>query len=153
MDNSFLKLYKITSDSMYPLLQGGDFFLAAKIKSAKDLSIGQCLIYDAGRTNPVCHRLIKIKEKNLYLKGDCSLALDSPISCEEVLGRVVAVQKQGKLISLDTFSQKTRGRITAYISLLSIRFHFLMRVMRLLYYPLPEIIQRLGRKFTICSRP
>jgi len=138
---------EMTSDSMYPFLQKGDFFVVKKVISQDEIDLGDCLLYaSASNSKPVCHRLVKIKDGIFYLKGDSSIALDEPITLNKILGKVVAIKKHQQIFFLNGFWQKTRGRLTANLSLLSLHWVFLMRLSRLLFYPPQEIMARLRRK-------
>lgn len=137
---------------MFPLLQSGDTILVEKVDSEKDLSIGGCLLYKSSLPKPTCHRLIKIEGRTLYLKGDYSDTMDAPVFFEDILGKVIAVKKKGKLIFLTTFIQRIKARVTARLSLFSLKFRFFMRLMRLVYYPPREITIRLLRNVAGCRQ-
>jgi signal peptidase I len=150
MDES-LKQYEMTTNSMYPMLKAGDFLLVREISAGEELHIGDCLLYEAKEksfsANPVCHRLVKIQDNELYLKGDDTLMMDKPVTRAVILGRVIAVKKAGKIIFLNSSFQGIRARAVAYLSLFSLRIRFLGRLGRLLYYSPQEIRGHFINKF------
>jgi len=145
--NNAVKCYEMVGESMSPFLQEGDSLLVKEVNPKENLCLGDCLVYSSSDIKKVCHRLVKIKGEKLYLKGDNVPQVDSPVSPEDILGRVVAIKKADKLIILDTFLGRGKAILAVYLSLFSIRCGFLSRWLRILYYSPKEIIYRLKRKW------
>jgi len=90
--------------SMVPFIQDGDFLIIEPVK-ASNLDIGDVAFYRFGRDRLVAHRVIgreMRKEKEiLIMRGDSNTGYDDRVHAEQVLGRVVSVQRGKKLICMD----------------------------------------------------
>jgi signal peptidase len=87
--------------SMHPVIRHGDVLLVDPLD--RPARAGDILLYLAcGR--PVAHRLIAIAPGKdgpaLILKGDSAACPDLPVRSDQVLGRVVAVEREGRRIDL-----------------------------------------------------
>jgi signal peptidase len=89
---------------MVPFIQNGDFLIIEPVK-ASGLDIGDVAFYRFGRDRLVAHRVIgreMRKEKEiLIMRGDSNTGYDDRVHAEQVLGRVVSVQRGKKLICMD----------------------------------------------------
>ena len=86
--------------SMWPLLRPGDFTIAEPLTGAPRQ--GDVLVYRAG-TQLVAHRFIgTFSDGRLRLHGDFVLDEDPPLPPADVLGRVVAIERDGRRIPLDS---------------------------------------------------
>ncbi|MDP3142872.1 MAG: hypothetical protein Q8N14_02850 [Candidatus Omnitrophota bacterium] len=154
MDES-LRQYEMTTNSMYPMLKAGDFLLVREINAEEDLNVGDCLLYESREKSfsakPICHRLVKIQDNELYFKGDDTLMMDKPVTRAVILGKVIAVKKAGKIIFLNTSFQRIKAKVAAYLSLSSLRIRFLGKLERLLYYSPQEIRGHFINKFMPCQ--
>jgi signal peptidase len=87
--------------SMHPVIRHGDVLLVDPLD--RPARAGDILLYLAcGR--PVAHRLIATAPGKdgpaLILKGDSAACPDLPVRSDQVLGRVVAVEREGRRIDL-----------------------------------------------------
>lgn len=84
-----LPIVSVVSDSMEPVLHRGDLLF---VVNEPALEVGDIVIYrraDSGFT--IVHRIIEIKENNIYIiKGDNNPGPDPPVKREQILGKVVA---------------------------------------------------------------
>lgn len=93
----------VVGGSMFPLLRSGNTIIFEPMEVSK-ISIGDIIVYGRGR-RIVAHRLVKGYQENgrvvLVTKGDSSSSLDPSIYAEDVLGKVVSVERKGCRIRLD----------------------------------------------------
>jgi signal peptidase I len=85
---------KVISNSMFPLIKKGDWVFV-KPTPAEKLNPGDILIFQNQRRF-VVHRIVKKTNNHLITKGDWTKTLDSPISTENVIGKVIAIRR-GKI--------------------------------------------------------
>jgi hypothetical protein len=89
---------KVTGLSMLPAIWPGDV-LTVRSQSPDLLLPGQIILYQRnGRLT--AHRIIRVAGDELITQGDCVPSLDQPVSASEVLGRVVAVCRDGRTVEL-----------------------------------------------------
>jgi hypothetical protein len=128
----------ITGASMWPLLLPGDTALIEH--GHQDWWIGDVLAYRPGN-QLVIHRLLRqLETGTLLLGGDNQPQPDPPVPREAVLGRVVAVEAQGRQFRLDGRLLRIMGLLWAGCSwarkqhggspLLSRFSHLLVRAVR-----------------------
>ncbi len=91
----------VEGDSMRPILRPGDRIL---IQPGSSLRPGNLITFTDG-TDLCTHRLIgkagRARKTVLFTKGDLSCRWDQPIPVEAVLGKVIAVQKGSRALSMD----------------------------------------------------
>jgi hypothetical protein len=98
---------------MHPTIKEGETITVVPISSF-DIKRGDILLYLVGR-KVVAHRVVRIKreksnfathskELNLQLvfilRGDASATSDDPVEVQQVLGKVVFVERRGRRIDL-----------------------------------------------------
>lgn len=110
----------IAGESMLPLLQPGDQVLVSH--GHADVRPGDIIVvWHSGRL--LIHRLVRIsgngKHRTFVTKGDNTLRFDSPVSAEEIIGKAIAIKRQGRQIFLRT---KT-GRILGWLIATSARLN------------------------------
>jgi signal peptidase I len=109
--------------SMYPLIQTGDILLIEP-KSPNRLNIGDIIFYRRPWGDYVVHRLIKKNgSATLLTKGDNQYNYDPPVSFDEVLGRVIKIEKDGKQVNLTGGINQTLGWLIAWLALGHIPLH------------------------------
>ena len=91
--------------SMHPVIRHGDLLVVEPLK--RPACPGDILLYlTCGR--PVAHRLIAVEsdgnEPVLILKGDSAACPDLPVRSDQVLGRVLAVERSGSRRRIDPYS-------------------------------------------------
>ncbi len=110
--------FRALGSSMFPFIRSGDL-LTTKAVNPIDLSVGEVLLYQReGRS--FVHRLIKKKIINGALqfitRGDHLTFCDPTIRSSEILGKVISIERRGRLIHLDTPFQRMWGRFLASAS-------------------------------------
>ena len=99
--------------SMHPAIKEGEIITVVPISSL-DIKRGDILLYLAGR-KVVAHRVVSIKREKgdpstqssrlspqqlFILRGDASATCDDPVEAQQILGKVVSVEKRGRRIDL-----------------------------------------------------
>ena len=112
------------TDSMWPMIRPGDTVVARGIDT-EGLHAGDIVLYEKGR-HLCIHRLLRKElingESILATKGDNSLQMDSPLLTEQVLGRVVAIEKRLYNINLQQPWWQAANKILAIFSLIEAMF-------------------------------
>jgi len=89
---------KVTGASMVPVLWPGDL-LTVRSFEPSSLTPGSILVFRQNQ-RLVVHRLMHREADSFITRGDARPCLDAPVSPAEVLGRVVAAQRNGRALSL-----------------------------------------------------
>lgn len=93
--------------SMYPFIQKGNVCRFTAFNS-KDVRKGDILLYYTNCGQLIAHRFIRVKNCNgeltFELKGDTNLCHDEPIFQEQIIGKLVKIHRNKKLIYMDDFS-------------------------------------------------
>lgn len=126
--------------SMHPVSRSGDI-ITVRPTRVGGISAGDVIVYKAGR-RMVAHRLVsKRKENNrvvLICQGDTFMRPDPPIQADQVLGKVVAVSRNGRTVRLDTAKSRLIGFFLTTTS----------PIRPWLYPILTKVRRRSGRLFT-----
>lgn len=91
--------------SMQPTIRDGEVITVEPI-DALAVRRGDILFYRDHRSRVVVHRVVGIEIREeaggvvFTLCGDASPACDEPVLAEQILGRVVAVERAGRRVSL-----------------------------------------------------
>ncbi|HAP67285.1 MAG TPA: signal peptidase I [Nitrospinae bacterium] len=86
--------FKAKGLSMLPSIRNGDIVAVSPITD--EITHGDIILYRSKENTPVVHRVIKKSEGGgILTKGDSSLNFDSPITNEQVLGKVIEVERRG----------------------------------------------------------
>jgi len=139
--------FRARGSSMRPFIESGDVILIEPLDSTKVRS-GDVVFYrrvDGGLT---AHRLVKINHSEgstiLTMKGDALDYSDPPVSPEQVLGRVISVEKDGHNVKLDTGISRLLTRTWALTSPMSRWLHPILRKLWRLHSRLsPRVILEL----------
>lgn len=108
------RLMPITGQSMHPLLHPGDQVVITHNLAA--LQPGDIIVFwDTERL--LVHRLLRIdaasKEARFVAKGDNQLDSDPPVTAEALVGRVQAIRRGDRLLSLETSLWRRLGWLLA----------------------------------------
>ena len=108
--------------SMSPCIKKGDL-LSVKPISLEQAGIGEIVAYRKDESHSVLttHRVVaRGKDQGqcyLITKGDRNLYRDFPLSPQDVLGKVVGIERKGQVISLETPFYRLHGYLRARLSL------------------------------------
>ena len=109
--------FRAKGGSMSPFIQNGDVVEVVPVKGK--INLGDVVLYRSSYGNPIVHRVIQRNKKNIVTKGDSVPSSDQPVLSKHVLGRVVAVKKNGCRIRLDSPMGRFLNILLAIISPLS----------------------------------
>jgi hypothetical protein len=98
---------------MLPFVRDGD---VAWITTAQpgEVAVGEVICYEAGREDLRLHRLVRRDGAILIARGDALLS-EEPVLAGNLLGRLVALERAGSVLRLDTAGARRRGRAIAAI--------------------------------------
>lgn len=95
--------FRATGDSMDPAIRNGEY-VHVEPCAAAEVRRGQILLIDASR-GLTAHRLVRMRraegETWLITRGDNSLRNDPPARAAQLLGKVIAVERDGQVTLLD----------------------------------------------------
>jgi hypothetical protein len=102
--------------SMYPAIRDGEMVEVMPADVA-EVRRGEVLLCRLG-AGTVAHRVVRIRRTDaavtaIVLRGDAAFAADAPIGPADVIGKVVAVTRGGKVHRLDGFGGRWLGSVTA----------------------------------------
>jgi len=104
---------------MYPLIRDGDT-IEAKPAVASNTRVGDVILFSVSSGQVFAHRVIKkqvtANEVVLLVKGDSKPQADHEVYPKQVLGKVVAIERNGRRISLDRGLRRFTGMLYARIS-------------------------------------
>ena len=84
------RIFEVASGSMEPTLQINDILLV-KVNE-KDIKNNDIIAYkEKDKDTVITHRIIDINNETIMVKGDANNTMDSPITKEQVIGKVVKV--------------------------------------------------------------
>ena len=108
----------VEGQSMTPLLREGD---AVLVSYGRDRVQRGSVVLFRHRNRLVAHRVLRIIEGDggsiLETKGDSLRTLDAPVPEESIVGRVVAIERKGRQIQLDSPRWRVAGWLIAVATL------------------------------------
>ena len=125
LDENHLLRIRMHGFSMYPFLKAGDVGIVDKCL-ADQLRIGDIVVFKS-QQKLIAHRLIAIKDENkqtLYVaKGDKNKFVDATFPAEALFGKIISIERNGKLIEIDSKSMKLKSLLVLKFPKQVIRFH------------------------------
>ena len=106
--------FKAKGGSMSPFIRNGD--VVEVVPSKGKINLGDVVFYCSSYGNLIIHRVIQRGKESIITKGDSVPSSDQPIFSKQVLGRVVAVEKNGWCIRLDRPMVRLLNILLALIS-------------------------------------
>ena len=109
-------------ESMSPCIRKRDLLVVKPI-ALEEAGIGEIVAFRKDESHSVLttHRVVaRGKDRGqryLMTQGDRNLYRDFPLSPQDVLGKVVGIERKGQRISLETPSYRLRGYLRARLSL------------------------------------
>jgi len=120
---------QIYGTSMWPLLRLEDRVIL-EVPCSPDVQCGEIVLVQQPN-GFLLHRIIKIWHENgenyCLTRGDNSLCADQPVTASDVIGRMIALERNGCRIFFDHGLYKVWGRCRGYISYIKLRGFTLAR--------------------------
>ena len=109
--------FRVTGRSMRPLIQKGDWVVVEPLTADSVLLPGEIVLIDR-TVDFVVHRFIKKNKDVIFTRGDWSRSFDPPVKHEQILGRVIVVEKRCCNLRLSHPLLKIVNRLIIYASFL-----------------------------------
>ena len=111
--------------SMRPTIRDGEAVTVEPVEPGK-VKKGDIILYRAAR-GVIAHRVVRIERREdearvFHLRGDASNSCDAPVSAEQILGRVVSVERNGRTLCLVNLRAKILGPARVRVYRLKARF-------------------------------
>ncbi len=97
--------FRPSGRSMYPSIREGELITVEPVV-ARDVKRGDIVLYRSQR-GLLAHRVVgssptqsSVLSPHYFLRGDASLSCDKPVAAQQILGRVVGVQRNGRSVAL-----------------------------------------------------
>jgi len=85
--------------SMYPTIRDGDAITVVPL-GPSPVRVGDVVLYRKGPA-AIAHRVIGVRPAGFVMRGDAARTCDGPIEPAQVLGRVSAIERNGRTVHLD----------------------------------------------------
>ena len=133
--------FRAPGTSMHPTIRHGDVITVEPVAPDK-LKRGDIILYRL-QNGFIAHRLVNIEERNgcgltFFWRGDASTTCDAPVKPEQVLGKIVCLERGHRRI--DPYGLKVRLWSLLYLSLARLR-------RSVSQWFLPQRAQRAQREF------
>ena len=103
---------------MWPTIRPGEAITVEPVE-ATDVKLKDIVLYRTGR-GVIGHRVVRITNRNgervLLTRGDADRGVGEAVVAEQILGRVVAVERAGRCIDLASRRAKAKHSITVCAS-------------------------------------
>jgi Peptidase S24-like len=105
--------FRANGTSMHPTIRDGEVVTVAPL-SGDSFAVGDVLLCRLGR-RPTAHRVVTVQSADdgrpvLHLQGDNLYSPDRPVRAEDVIGRVLTVNRDGRDQQLDSPGRLVRLR-------------------------------------------
>ena len=96
--------FRASGSSMCPIIHDGDLIHVRSIRGA-EVRVGDVVLCFVDGRRLLAHRVVKVIRDRartvVCTRGDARAVSDGPVPAEQVLGRVVFLERQGRGIALD----------------------------------------------------
>ena len=100
--------------SMYPLIiPGRDAVVVEPTRDGYMPVKGEVILFRSDRL--ILHRVHHVDETGFYEWGDNTLVVNGPVACDNIRGRMTAVIRKGRRISVENFFYKIYIKLWPYI--------------------------------------
>jgi signal peptidase I len=104
---------------MRPFIQDGDLITVSPLQNSP-VKVGDVVLYKTVDDQAIVHRVIQktIKDNKtvFFIKGDAAFSQPEEVDTERILGRVVAIERNGRKRKLDTKLYRIIGLLFAWLS-------------------------------------
>jgi signal peptidase I len=101
--------FRASGQSMSPSILDGEY-ITVEPKRADEISVGDIVVYFK-QNALLAHRLIAVERERYILRGDSANFCDHPVSAEDIAGRVICVERDGR----EFYIIGPRARFKAYL--------------------------------------
>lgn len=105
--------------SMHPFIRNGDFITVSPIENSS-IKVGDVVFYSTAGNRFIVHRVINKYAKDgsltMLIKGDACFGPPESVNSQNVLGKVVAIERDGREGKLDTKLYRIVGLLLAATS-------------------------------------
>jgi signal peptidase I len=134
--------FRAPGTSMHPTIRHGDVITVEPVAPAK-LKRGDIILYRL-QNDSIAHRIVNIEERNgcgltFILRGDASATCDDPVEAQQVLGKVVCLERDNRPI--DPYSWRVRLWGTLYLWLARCKRVVFQRFLRKLDHKSPPFVK------------
>jgi len=102
--------FRAEGTSMYPTIRDGEAITIASV-STNDIVRGDVLLC-RHKTRMVAHRVVSVAtrgtERFFELRGDSKASCDTPVGADAVVGRIIGVRRNGRLVRLSGRAARLR---------------------------------------------
>lgn len=114
--------FRAPGTSMHPTIRHGDLITVEPLEPSR-LKRGDIILYRL-QGDFIAHRIVNIGERdgcdrNFILRGDASTTCDAPVKPEQVLGKVVCLERDHRII--DPYSWRVRIWSRFYLCLARVK--------------------------------
>jgi len=106
---------KVNGNSMWPFLKNGDIAIV-KYVDFKEVHPGDIVFTYVG-SNILCHRVFDKRGDSIVTKADTFIGFDPPVRKDDLIGKVTAKEKKGKVYRLNKLFSYRIGFLISRISL------------------------------------
>ena len=119
---------RVISDSMAPLILSGDAVVIEKVL-LNELKRGDIImIFRNGEF--ITHRFISRQKNEWYTKGDQYHSLDQPVASEDIIGKVIEIERQDLRLELVTRKWKLINRYRGWLAYTEVVFYRFAKYIR-----------------------
>ena len=108
--------FRPSGRSMYPSIREGELITVEPV-APRDVKLADIVLYRSER-GLIAHRVVgssptqsSVLSPHYFLRGDASLSCDQPVGAEQILGRVVGVERDGHSVALASRGAKLWHRV------------------------------------------
>lgn len=114
LSNGSCLRFEARGHSMYPFIQDGDIMVVEPAGFSR-LRLGEIALYHVSDNAVLAHRIVgKMQQDNtgcLLVRGDAMCGVEGPVSPAQILGRITALERRGRLIRVDSIGSRWLGLV------------------------------------------
>lgn len=114
--NGWLKV-RLKGKSMRPFLNDGEILIVSEVLP-ENISIGDIILY-SGDTGIVCHRVYRKEDNGFEIKPDAGIRPEIKIGHGQLIGRVSAIERKGRIIRLDKLPCRLSSILISRLSIIT----------------------------------
>jgi signal peptidase I len=119
LQSGHLLRFQASGSSMQPFIHDGDILEVAPL-SGKHVRSGEVLLVEAVNGDWLAHRVVKTRNRDgrlaILIKGDACSYPDGWFGLDDILGRVVTVQRDSQRIQLTSIAERRRAKMWVAIA-------------------------------------